>query len=261
MYSLFISLLLMLLTACSDVNNRNIGKEQDSAPKNPSVDINAIENAVPKNEPFSQYGNPETYQVFGETYRVLKTNHDFRQKGDASWYGTKFHGQRASSGETYDMYAMTAAHKTLPLPTYVKVTNLDNNKQIIVKVNDRGPFHDGRIIDLSYVAALKLDIVKHGTGRVAIEAFESTAVLKHRKKRVYVQMGTFSNKENAQRLQRKLVTELIDSDIYEVMRDANATLYRVRIGPYSQREEANKMQAKVASLGVADAKVFTDHEE
>lgn len=158
-------LALLLLPGCSSVVH-------DSAPDGPPVDLDSIPDAVPKAEPRSRYGNPSDYVVFGERYQVMDDSRGFRQRGEASWYGTKFHGRRTSSGEAYDMYAMTAAHKSLPLPTYLRVTNLDNRRSIVVRVNDRGPFHGGRIIDLSYVAALKLGIVATGTAPVEIVALE-----------------------------------------------------------------------------------------
>ncbi len=134
-----------------------------------SVDFDKIPNATPRREPRSRYGN-NPYKVFGKRYIPMKSARGFKQKGVASWYGAKFHGRRTSSGEIYDMFKMTAAHPTLPLPTYVRVTNLDTKKQIVVKVNDRGPFLHGRIIDLSYAAAYKLGIARKGTGRVHIKA-------------------------------------------------------------------------------------------
>lgn len=112
---------------------------------------------VPTKEPLSRYGNPSEYSVDGRSYQVMRNSSGYKTRGVASWYGTKFHKQRTSSGEPYNMYVMSAAHKTLPLPTYIKVKNLDNGKEAIVKVNDRGPFHSNRIIDLSYAAALKLE--------------------------------------------------------------------------------------------------------
>jgi len=129
-----------------------------------------IPNAVPKNEPLSPYGNPPEYERNGVTYHVLKSAKGYDKEGIASWYGPEFQGKRTSSGEPYDMYAMTAAHKTLPLPTYVEVTNLENGRKVIVRVNDRGPFAKNRLIDLSYVAALKLGIVASGTARVRVRA-------------------------------------------------------------------------------------------
>ena len=125
-------------------------------------------------EPLSRYGNPESYVVYGKTYHTLSSSKGYKERGAASWYGTKFHGKRTSSGEPYDLYAMTAAHKTLPLPTYVEVTNLKNGRTVIVKVNDRGPFHDDRLIDLSYAAAAKLDILPYGTGEVEVRAIDPT---------------------------------------------------------------------------------------
>jgi rare lipoprotein A len=128
---------------------------------------------VPRSEPRSRYGNPETYVVFGKTYRVMPSARGYRETGIASWYGTKFHGRPTSSGEPYNMYQLTAAHRSLPIPAYVRVTNLANNKSTIVRVNDRGPFHQDRIIDLSYAAAVKLGFADHGTARVAVEAVAS----------------------------------------------------------------------------------------
>jgi len=135
----------------------------------------AIPDAVPTEEPLSPYGNPEEYEVFGETYHVMESSSGYVSEGLASWYGEEFQGRRTSSGEPYDMYLMTAAHKTLPLPTYVEVTNLENGRRAVVRVNDRGPFHPDRVIDLSYVAARKLGIVGPGTARVRVRALEPAA--------------------------------------------------------------------------------------
>ena len=139
------------------------------------ADISAIPDAVPKVEPRSKYGNPPQYDVAGDRYFVLTSAAGYKERGRASWYGTKFHGHRTSSGEPYDMFGMTAAHKTLPLPTYVRVTNLENGRSVVVKVNDRGPFHQGRIIDLSYAAAAKLDMLKNGSTEVEVEAIDPAA--------------------------------------------------------------------------------------
>ena len=132
--------------------------------------------AVPRQEYKSRLGNPAFYDEFGVRYRVLRTSKDFVERGIASWYGGSFHGRPTATGEIYDMYAMTAAHKTLPLPTYVRVTNLNTGNRVVVRVNDRGPFVEGRVIDLSYVAALKLGIVEPGTARVEVRALDPPAV-------------------------------------------------------------------------------------
>ena len=159
---LCLPLIFLAFAGCSSVT-----VERDSAPGTP-VDTSSVPDAIPKAEARSKYGNPESYVVFGKRYHVMKDNRVFTQQGIASWYGKKFHGRRTSSGETYDMYAMTAAHKTLILPAYVEVTNLRNGKRVVVKVNDRGPFHENRIIDLSYSAASKLDVIAKGTALVKI---------------------------------------------------------------------------------------------
>jgi len=137
-----------------------------------TIDPDALPDAVPRVEPLSKYGNPPTYEVFGKRYYTLPSSRGFVQRGIASWYGEDFHGKRASSGEPYDMFAMTAAHKELPLPTYARVTNLDNGRSIVVKINDRGPFHANRIIDLSWAAASKLRIAAKGTGLVEVRAID-----------------------------------------------------------------------------------------
>lgn len=158
----------LTITACSPYQIK------DSAPKTPTR-IDRTEKVVPKVEPKSKYGNPKSYVVFGKRYYTLPFSKGYVEQGIASWYGTKFHGRRTSSGETYDMYAMTAAHKTLPLPTYARVTNKKNGRSIIVRINDRGPFHDNRIIDLSYAAATRLGIVTMGTGLVEVRAIDPRA--------------------------------------------------------------------------------------
>jgi len=177
----FITLCLLLIIGCSSpshFNHNNRGHKHkytqvnDCAPsKKKRINLANVSNAIPKVEPKSRMGNPKSYKVFDKTYTVMQSSKGYRERGIASWYGSKFHGFKAANGETYDIYAMTAAHKTLPLPTYVKVTNLNNKRNIIVKVTDRGPFNS-RIIDLSYVAAAKLDILKKGIERVEIQAID-----------------------------------------------------------------------------------------
>jgi rare lipoprotein A len=154
-----------LLNGCSHTSRKD-------GPPNYYVDETRIPNAVPKIEPLSKYGNMNHYTVFGRRYYVMKTSKNYQEQGIASWYGTQFHSHHTSSGERYNMLAMTAAHKTLPLPTYVEVTNLKNGKKIIVKVNDRGPFESNRLIDLSYVAAKKLGMIGHGTTHVDVKAID-----------------------------------------------------------------------------------------
>ena len=169
--------LTLLLTACAtapreDPDTRGQPDEEQDRGPDVAPDLSDVEEPEPKDEPLSRYGNPGTYEVFGRQYEVmdLEDARDFSEEGVASWYGKKFHGRRTSSGEPYDMYTLTAAHTSLPLPTYVQVTNLDNGKSVIVRVNDRGPFAHDRIIDLSYAAAERIDMLDAGTAPVRIEA-------------------------------------------------------------------------------------------
>lgn len=173
-YTLF--LFFIGLSACSTLEQaptqpKKNAKAADGPPL-VDIDVAMIPNAIPKPEPRSKVGNPPIYEVFGKQYRTMTSSTGYQAKGTASWYGRKFHGQPTSSGEPYDMFAMTAAHRSLPLPTYAKVKNLHNGKEIIVKINDRGPFVADRIIDLSYVAAKKLGLHSSGVGTVHITAID-----------------------------------------------------------------------------------------
>lgn len=166
---------LLLLTAVGLGACSTTPPHRADGPPSAAVDFSAVPDAVPRVEPRSRYGNPPAYTVFGQTYHVMDSSQGHVERGIASWYGRKFHGRKTSSGEPYDMLAMTAAHKTLPLPTYVRVTRLDNGRSVVVKVNDRGPFHANRIIDLSYAAAVKLGMQHSGTAPVEIRAIDPRA--------------------------------------------------------------------------------------
>lgn len=261
-YHCLLILLAGFLASCSvDV--------KDSAPDNYSKNWDEIPDAVPRDESRSKYGNPDSYEVFGKRYYVMGSSEGFRQKGDASWYGTKFHGQRASSGETYDMYAMTAAHKTLPLPTYVEVKNLNNGRKAIVKVNDRGPFHDGRIIDLSYAAATKLGVVATGTAPVEIRVVDKI-VNEQREKpvvgideeyidengKLYVQIAAFSTEENALKLIADLRKKKFHSVRIHVDNNGGKLVYRVRIGPVPTDHVAEKVLAQLKEINLNHAKII-----
>ena len=196
------------------------------------IDTAATKDAVPKNEPYSRSGN-DPYRVYGITYVPLKTANGFEQRGTASWYGKKFHGKPTSIGETYDMYEMTAAHKTLPLPCYVTVTNLNNNKTVTVRVNDRGPFIGDRVIDLSYAAAKKLDLIQAGTGPVLIKAvsvdgsqYGNLPGQEH-----FLALGTFSDKDNAKRMVKSMNGAGFKDAHIKKKKSSGRTLYQVRIGP------------------------------
>jgi len=214
--------------------------EQDGAPlKNENINF---KEPVPTKEPLSRYGNPTEYFVNGHAYEVMKSSTGYKTRGIASWYGMKFHKQRTSSGEPYDMYVMTAAHKTLPLPTYIKVKNLDNGRVAIVKVNDRGPFHADRVIDLSYAAALKLGVFPKGTASVEIETLMGPAGQAH----YYLQAGAFSTELLAQRLKEKLV-QISSSPVFI---EHYKQHYLVRVGPFADKNMADNLKIKLAGNGV-----------
>lgn len=253
----------LLVTSCGFVacSTLKTGLQSDDAPANPR-DVSNVPDAVPRAEPPSRYGNPKSYKVYGKTYYPLATSKNYTARGTASWYGTKFHGKRTSSGEPYDMYAMTAAHKTLPLPTYVEVANLKNGRSVIVKVNDRGPFHDDRLIDLSYSAATRLDILPYGTGQVEIRAIDpeqttdstmpadTTPATTQENAALYLQVGAFSSRGNAQRLQDDLQSQNIGAiRIVETTTDAG-TFFKVQVGPLASHMEANRVTQELKTLGI-----------
>ncbi len=251
---------LMLLVSCATT---------DGPPANFDMDLDEIVDAVPANEPLSRYGNPPSYEVRGKSYKVMKSNRNFVQKGEASWYGTKFHGRRTSSGEEYDMYAMTAAHKRLPLPTYVEVTHLGNGRKVIVKVNDRGPFHEGRIIDLSYAAARKLGIAGSGTGPVEIRAIStgemdldtSSVVLPKARNgdaRIHVQVAAFGVVDTAEKMAGDLRNKNFNSVRVHVIESEGKKLYRVRIGPIPDIDLAYRLLKNLNDIGLQSARVVVD---
>ncbi|MFB9887153.1 septal ring lytic transglycosylase RlpA family protein [Balneatrix alpica] len=174
---LFVTLLALVLSGCSSTpsSKSSGGRYAMDKDRGPSVqrDVSLIPDAEPQVEPYSKWGNRNPYQVWGKSYNVLPSHIGYRKDGIASWYGEKFHGHKTSNGELYDLYGMTAAHKSLPIPSYVRVTNLDNGRSVIVRVNDRGPFHDDREIDLSYAAAAKLGYADKGTARVRVEGIDA----------------------------------------------------------------------------------------
>jgi rare lipoprotein A len=225
---------------------------------------------VPETTP-STKGNPPSYVVFGKRYYVLDSSEGFVQRGVASWYGTKFHGRPTSSGEIYNMHEMTAAHKTLPIPVYVHVKNLDNGRSAVVKVNDRGPFISGRIIDLSYAAAKKLGVDGPGTANVEISVLgkgesEPTRAVRSIPLQtnlddevpLFIQMGSFASQMNA----NNLVQSLLDSNekavkISELKTEAGL-LYRVRVGPLFDIDEANVILSRLRDQGYQTARIVVE---
>ena len=222
-----------------------------------TLDVSLIQPVVPKPEPLAAYGNHSPYEVMGERYEVLPSAQGYVEKGVASWYGTAFHGRLTSSGEPYDLYQLTAAHKTLPLPTYVEVKHLETGESIIVRVNDRGPFKPGRIIDLSWAAAVKLGIDQAGTAPVEVRAliFDGPPPMIKRPARVpvWVQAGAFSSQENAERLKIQLEQAGLGPIAFEAPKGPRNRVWRVRLGPLLAVDEAIDVIGRLLELGLDQA--------
>lgn len=269
----------ILIAGCGSLPGHSTSSQNDSAPAY-SVKLDSIPNAVPRLEPRSKYGNPSSYVVYDKRYHVMADSINYKERGIASWYGTKFHGKKTSTGEPYNMLAMTAAHKTLPLPTYAEVTNLENGRQIIVRINDRGPFLDNRIIDLSYVAAAKLGILDKGTGTVEVRAIDPVEHFRKKinaapettrtalpdkakpipqldKNRLYLQIGAFSNRSNAEILGARLES-LSPGKIHIIHREnSQRSLYQVHMGPFYSNHEALKMTEQLLAMGLGEPHTIT----
>lgn len=237
------------LAGCSSSGRYSI--DNDVAPKEP-ISVEHIEDAVPQYEPYSLGGN-SNYTLRGNRYEIVTNAKGFTEKGQASWYGKKFHGHLTSNGEIYDMYSMTAAHKTLPIPSYVKVTNTDNGKSTVVRVNDRGPFHDGRIIDLSYAAAYKLEVVNTGTANVEIEVITVERPTSAHKQSAFpsyiVQVATSKHQDRSE----DLATDLAEKLEVESFIETNKSMHRVFLGPFDDYALTQQALEKVKVLGYTSA--------
>nr|WP_306673941.1 septal ring lytic transglycosylase RlpA family protein [Tahibacter caeni] len=267
---------------------------QDDGPRE-AVDVSRIEEPEPRNEPPSRYGNRTPYSVLGRSYEVLPTARGYVERGISSWYGNKFHGYMTSSFEPYDMYKFTAAHKSLPLPSWARVTNLENGKSVVVRINDRGPFHDNRLIDLSYAAAVKIGVWPKGTGLVEVRALmpgeaepeqrtatiaktpprpqpkttpvsprataPATAVADANataQPRIYLQIGAFGEQANADRAAQRVAAARL-GDVRVVEASVNGrSVRRVRLGPLRDVDEADRLTQALRRLGLGEARVAID---
>lgn len=271
------------LVACSSApaptstpTNSNAGRysiSQDRAPTR-NVDISAIPEITPVPINRGRAGNRSPYTVLGKSYTVMPTEEGYSERGVASWYGEKFHGHKTSNGEVFDMYTATAAHKSLPIPSFLRVTNLDNNRSIIVRVNDRGPFHGDRIIDLSYAAAMKLDYASRGTARVQLDAivargddsgtFSSAASSNSRDSAVsprsekFLQVGAYSRRASAEDVSLKL-RELTSAPVFirSVQTVNNGTMHRVRIGPLN-KGDLDQISSRVVAANLGNPYTVTE---
>jgi rare lipoprotein A len=268
-YQLFCVLVILLLAGCATHVHQD-------GPPHYYKDVNKIPNAVPRKLPRSAYGNPTVYSIEGRRYHVLQSSYGYFKRGVASWYGTKFHGRLTSSHEPYDLYAMTAASTDLPIPSFVRVTNLENQKTVVVKVNDRGPFASNRIIDLSYAAAMKLGYAGKGTAYVEVKAInvdedysnhsfaQKTAITKHhpvetarthlavgpKQPRVYLQLGAFHDLTNAAYLKNHVQTFVHNKPVVILKGLSHrAPLYRVLVGPLMGVVESDQLHTRLKKLG------------
>jgi len=247
-------LAVLVLVGCG----REAVREPADGPPAGGLDPALIQQPEPRPEPRSAYGNHSPYEVLGRSYRVMADAAGYRERGIASWYGTKFHGRPTSSGEPYDLYRLTAAHRTLPLPTWVEVTRLDTGESIVVRVNDRGPFHPDRIIDLSWAAASELGMVDRGTAPVEVRAitFDQATSATPRPARlpVLVQVGAFSERRRADRVARDLERAGIGPIQTQSAATAGGRVWRVRLGPVEEAGAAIALVDRVAELGHGPAR-------
>jgi rare lipoprotein A len=256
---------LAVLPGCGLLQRTPDPPAADTAVPAPPRDLAAIPDAVPRDEPRSRYGNPETYEVFGKRYKLMKSGKGHVERGLASWYGPGFHSERTSSGEPYDMYAMTAAHKTLPIPAYVRVTNLENGRSVVVRVNDRGPFVGDRIIDLSYTAAWKLDMLRAGTARVEMRVLDARSSASPAPSALsaptvaagsqFLQVGSFASSANASALASRLTAAGIAGASVREARVGDRLLYRVRVGPVVDAGQAARLTEQLRDAGIPDARL------
>ena len=263
-----------LVAACGTAPKKPAPAQQgkyyldDGPPERVPDNLATIPEAVPRDEPFHRYAN-RPYTVFGQTYVPVVNKETFKQRGFASWYGKKFHGQKTASGEIYDMFGMSAAHPTLPIPSYARVTNLKTGQSVVVRINDRGPFHSGRVIDLSYAAAARIGVAAPGRAMVEVERVFAglppapvieasvappaveTPMVAEDPAGIWLQLGAFSSREAAETFRDHVAREL---DWYRepIQVAPFGGLYRVRVGPCRNREEAAAIAAKISqTLGLS----------
>lgn len=248
---LFSAGLLAGLVACSG-SDPKVAWEGDGAPV-AQLSPDDVVDAVPRPDPILRAGNSSPYAVNGVEYRVLPSAEGYAEEGIASWYGTKFHGNKTANGEIYDIYLATAAHRSLPIPTYARVTNLENGRDIVVRINDRGPFHPERLIDLSYAAAVKLGFENKGTAPVRVAAINLAGIDDHRGTASgsyrYLQLGAFSNVQAANSLRDEvsaLVTQPVTVSPVDI---GGQRLQRVRVGPVANGEQLEYLRHMLMTRG------------
>lgn len=238
----------MLLTACAGEDHRR--KADADGPSSRTLRPWDVRDAIPRPEPRARYGNRSPYEVLGKRYTVLASSEGYSKRGIASWYGSKFHGRNTSSGEAFDMHLATAAHRSLPLPTYAEVTNLENGRKVVVRINDRGPFHEDRLIDLSYAAAVKLGMATSGTARVEVRAIgfgpaESVQPVPTVTDGTFLQVGAFGNRKTAERV----AGQMMEQRLQPVSIQQAGGLFKVWIGPYKNKSDIKLSINRLIELG------------
>jgi rare lipoprotein A len=253
-------------------NSGRYSIEQDKAPVR-TIDVSRIANVVPTALDRGSAGNPRSYEIFGKTYEVMKSEEGYAETGTASWYGEKFHGHKTSNGEIFDMYAFSAAHKSLPIPSFLQVTNLDNDQSLVVRVNDRGPFHGDRLIDLSYAAALKLGYADRGTARVALRSIvvdvaetgdssvqpKPPSIRSSSSDKKFLQVGAFASRESAQKHAAEVARVTSRRPSISAIKTATGqVLHRVRIGPLLNNFEATEVSDRVVAADLGSPYVIIE---
>ncbi|MFK7976956.1 MAG: septal ring lytic transglycosylase RlpA family protein [Halioglobus sp.] len=251
--------LLFFLAACSSGPDSRYSHRHDSAPARP-ITADQIPDIVPRADPITAAGNKSPYEVRGKTYHVLPDHRGYNARGIASWYGRKFNGHATSNGEIFDYYKLSAAHKSLPIPCYVRVTNLDNDLSVVVRVNDRGPFHDDRLIDLSYAAAVRLGFAEKGTARVEVQALDVAGAEDRRKVDEsvyrYLQVGAFGAQYSAQSMRDELAGQLNAPVFLSPVHSGDGTLYRVRVGPVESDKQLRVIQQLLRERGYGQGQLL-----
>lgn len=254
--------IVLLVSACATKSRYSM--EYDVGPEG-TFDASGVPDAIPVWEPLSRQGNKSPYRVRGVEYHLADVSQGFSETGIASWYGLKFHGELTSNGEIYNMYAMSAAHKHLPIPSYVRVTNLDNNRSVVVRINDRGPFHQGRVIDLSYAAATKLGYAKKGTARVRVDIIQpenlnadsASQPLKVDRVLHFIQVAAFSQKKSAERVLAQLnAISTLPTKFLASQQLEGRSIFRVRLGPFASKAQADSALLKLKSEGFKGAHII-----
>lgn len=269
---LLVACLTVLLASCVGVLPQRLEQNGGSDGPGDTALLPQAGSEQPRDLPKSRYGNPDEYEVFGKQYQVMDSAQGYQEQGIASWYGSKFHGRKTSSGEVYDMYNMTAAHTSLPIPTFVSVRHIDTNKSIIVKVNDRGPFHTDRIIDLSYAAAAELGILEHGTAVVEVTAISrslpaeanassaepstQSVTFSEQTGPHVIQVGAFSVVGNAE-LMRNRVDQAMQLSTAYIVSEQDNSVHRVRFG-VAATTALDEVFAHLEHFGIENYSIISD---